>query len=337
METKTGHSRLDTLIELYCSGHIDKASLAELEKLSLESDVNRRYVRERLEVWLSSGMVEGKGHSFELAHKFHEIEQRIAENERKGERSFKPFLKWGGWVAAAVLAVLLPLGGYLWGLRTSSGHLSGISMETALGARTMVYLPDSTLVWLNAGSKLTYSRDYGVSNRKVTLQGEALFDVRHNKNLPFEVNSKDVNLKVLGTRFVFSDYPDDKIVTVDLVRGKVFLEGGVGKKEKLYLSPNERMVLSKETGRMCKQTIDATLSDSWIKGRLFFDEVTLADIAKDLSRSYNVRIRVMPSMQDDVFYGSFDMKQNTLEDILQTISSTKQMKYRYKDGEYILY
>lgn len=337
METKTGHSRLDNLIELYCSGNMDKASLAELRKLALESDDNHRYVRERLELWLSSGMVEKQENPLQLNRKFHEIEQRIAEVEEDGTTSFKLPWRWGRWVAAAVLVALLPLGGYLWGVRTSSGHLSGVTMETAFGARTMVYLPDSTLVWLNAGSKLAYSRNYGVSDRKVTLQGEALFDVRHNKKLPFEVNSKEVNLKVLGTRFVFSDYPDDKTVTIDLVRGKVFLEGNTENKQQLYLSPNERMVLCKETGRMRKQAIDATLSDSWTKGRLFFDEVSLADIAKELSRSYNVRIKVMPSMQDDVFYGSFDMKQNTLEDILRIISSTKQMKYRYKDGEYILY
>lgn len=340
MKTTTGHSRLDSLLDLYLSGRIDKAALEELKKLTLESDANRTYVREYLDVWLAAGTAVPQNNRDFLDRKFKEIEQRIDENECEAETHVHLFRKWGVWAAAVVLAMLLPLGGYLWGVHSSSTGLSGTSLETALGARTMVYLPDSTLVWLNAGSKLVYASGYGITNRKVSLQGEALFDVRHNEKLPFEINSEDVDLRVLGTRFVFSNYPDDKQMKVDLVRGRVFLKSRLkdgGNVRELYLSPNERMVFDKRTGYMQKQPIDASMSDSWTMGRLFFDEVPLAEIAKELSRSYNVRIRVLPAMQDAVFYGSFDMKQNTLEDILRTIASTKQMKYRYKDGEYILY
>lgn len=335
METITEHSRIDYLIELYLSGEIDRVSLAELKKLSVISEANRSYVKERLEVWFSSGMVEQMD-TRKLDNKFQLIEQRIETDESVGKNPFRIYKKWIGWAVAVVIILLLPLGGYWWGLQDQQQLLSDISLETAMGARTKVYLPDSTLVWLNTGSHLTYSTGYGIKNRKITLQGEALFDVRHNEKLPFEINAKDVDLKVLGTRFVFSDYPEDDNVTVDLVRGKVFLVSHT-RKEQMYLSPNERMLLDKKTGRMQKQAIDATLSGSWTQGRLFFDEVSLAEIAKELSRSYNVRITVVPSMQDDSFYGSFDMRQNSVEDILRNIASTKQMRYRYKNGEYILY
>lgn len=336
METTTGHSRIDYLIDLYLSGKIDKALLVELKNLAAQSEENRNYIRERIEVWFSAGMIDNFTSS-DLDDKFESIEQRIeADEQEEGEQSYKFPLKWIVWIAAVVLIILLPLGGYWMGMTSSSKQLANVSMETALGARTQVYLPDSTMVWLNAGSKLTYSSGYGTTDRHVVLQGEALFDVRHNEKLPFEINSKEVDLKVLGTRFVFSNYPDDDCVTVDLVRGKVFLASRSGKGQ-MYLAPNERMVMNKRTGLMHKQMIDATMSDAWTKGRLFFDETSLTDIAKALSRNYNVKVTVTSSIQNDSFYGSFDMKQNTVEDILRTIASTKQMKYRYKNGEYILY
>ncbi|RYY93322.1 MAG: hypothetical protein EOO11_19915, partial [Chitinophagaceae bacterium] len=74
-------------------------------------------------------------------------------------------------------------------------------VSTRPGSRSRVLLPDSTVVWLNAGSRLTYTEGFGVSHRRTELTGEAFFDVTHNASLPFIIQTRDVRIRVLGTAF----------------------------------------------------------------------------------------------------------------------------------------
>lgn len=238
--------------------------------------------------------------------------------------------------AAVILLILLPLGAFLIGQSSIKSVLTDIKTETALGSRTKLTLPDGTTVWLNAGSTLQYPQDFGVSNRRVTLTGEACFDVKHNERLPFLVNTKDVELQLLGTKFTFTDYPGDAFAQVDLLRGKVRLkEKSSG--QLMQLKPNQRMQLDKRTSRMIRRNIDVTQSADWTEGRLTFDELTLRQIAAIISRSYNVKVNVAATVQNETFCGSFDSSRNSAEDILRAIAQTKQMKYIYKDGMYHLY
>ena len=75
-----------------------------------------------------------------------------------------------------------------------------ISVEAPLGSRTKLYLPDGTLVWLNAGSRMTYSQGFGVDNRKVELEGEGYFEVQRNEKLPFFVKTKDLQFAGIGNK-----------------------------------------------------------------------------------------------------------------------------------------
>ena len=150
-------------------------------------------------------------------------------------------------------------------------------------------------------------------------------------------SSEEVNLKVLGTKFNFRNYPDDAEVTVNLLEGKVALHNEIRPMQELYLVPNERMVLDKLTGKMTKSHVKAENASVWINDELFFDEELLEDIAKKLMRSYDVEIEVADSLKNKRFYGSFKIMGNTIDEVLQTIASTNRMKYRHEDEKYILY
>lgn len=332
------HTRIDELIYLYISGTIDKSSLKELEDWAMQSEENRRYVCEKLEVWFSSGMLKESA-SFDWRCSYEKLQPRLfAEfgNVVPHRVSLKNIATWA---VAIVLALVLPLCGYLYGagLNASSGFKTPVCMETLPGSRSKVDLPDGTKVWLNADTRLTYTGEYGIRERRVKVDGEALFDVVEDARHPFIIHSEEFDLKVLGTRFTYSNYKNDKNVKVDLIRGKVFLASNRG--GKIYLNPNERMVLDRATGRMITKKIDASYSSEWAYGRLFFDEQPLSEIAKTLERNYNVTIHVNGAMKNESFYGLFDMQKNTVEDILKAISSTRQMKYKYNriENEYILY
>lgn len=115
-----------------------------------------------------------------------------------------------------------------------------------MGARTKMHLPDGTAVWLNAGSKLSYSQGFGIDNRDVRLEGESYFEVSRNENLPFCVKTKEVKVRVLGTKFNFRNYQDDNEAVVNLLEGKVSLMNGLRKMSEQYLAPGECMTLDKQ-------------------------------------------------------------------------------------------
>ena len=143
------------------------------------------------------------------------------------------------WRYAAIIAVILAVGcfSYWQGGVNVKDTFADISVEAPLGSRTKLYLPDGTLVWLNAGSRMTYSQGFGVDNRKVELEGEGYFEVQRNEKLPFFVKTKDLQLQVLGTKFNFRDYPEDHEVVVSLLEGKVELNNLLKKRKKLSLHP----------------------------------------------------------------------------------------------------
>lgn len=329
--------RADNLIDQYISGTISKQQLDELTAWTVKSEGNRQYVRERLEIWFSASIAGGKC-DFDLETKYRNLRERLTALQSKARKKNTRIKIIKGVVAVAAVALLavLPFVGYRQGVMNTEAKLTEIRMETPLGSRTKMYLPDGTLVWLNAGSKLAYSQGFGVNNRNVKLVGEAYFEVTHNERLPFEINAKELDLKVLGTRFTYNNYLESKVIKVDLLDGRVFLKNnsdGNG----MTLKPNERMIYDKNSGQMWRKSIDTSLSASWTNGVLFFDEMPLEDIAETLTKAYNVRIRVSKRLKNESFYGSFDTKNNSVEDVLHKISTTKKMKYRYENGVYTLY
>ena len=154
-------------------------------------------------------------------------------------------------------------------------------MEAPLGSRTKLTLPDGTLVWLNAGSRITYSQGFGVGNRKIELIGEGYFEVKRNEEVPFLVKTNSLLVKVLGTKFNFRNYPEDEEVVVNLLEGSVALHNGIKTMQDIYLNPEEKVILNKATGEMIKHRAAVRNSMVWTKDELFFDEELLKDIAKD--------------------------------------------------------
>lgn len=331
MQTKEKYHYIDELISLYISDKADKKVLSELSQQANESEETRNYIRERLEIYFSAS-VSGNQMPFDKQQAFRRFQKRISQNK-------KTVLKWK-WiasVAAIILVIILPMWTYRQGKATVQESFTNMVVEAPLGARTKLYLPDGTLVWLNAGSKITYSQGFGVDDRHLSLEGEGYFEVVHNKTMPFEINTNEVSLKVLGTKFNFKNYKDDEEATVNLLEGKVALHNEIRPMPELYMEANEKMTMNKQTGEMRKTHTNVSYANAWTKNELFFDEELLKDIAKKLMRNYNVKIEIADSLRNRRFYGSFKIVGNTIDEVLQTIASTNRMKYRYENEKYILY
>lgn len=329
-------TQIDEWIVRYLSGSLDREAFTGLKRWASASEENRDYVRRQVEVWFSSG-IPGDTHVFDKDKAFELFRKRISETEGRSKQVRN--LPWKTWlrVAAVILILVLPMLGYWQGKEAVKQTFADIAVEAPMGARTKLYLPDGTLVWLNAGSKIVYSQGFGVDDRRLVMEGEGYFEVVRNEQIPFEINTKEVNLRVLGTKFNFRNYPDDEEVTVNLMEGKVALHNEVKSMPELYLEPDEKMVMNKATGNMVKSKAKAARSNVWINDELFFDEALLEDIAKRLERSYNVKVEVADSLRNRRFYGSFKVQGNTIEEVLSTMASTNQMRYRYENEKYILY
>ena len=337
MEEENKH--IDELIANYLTEGLDKNALDELKTWIAASAENQQYFICQREIWFSAvsreaASVYDKDKAFENFRNRVESQKEIQSTSRRG------FSLSALWRYAAVVAIIIAVGciSYWQGEVNVKDTFADISVEAPLGSKTKLYLPDGTLVWLNAGSRMTYSQGFGVDNRKVELEGEGYFEVKRNEKIPFFVKTKDLQLQVLGTKFNFRDYPEDHEVVVSLLEGKVGLNNLLREEKEAVLSPDERAVLNKANGLLTVESVTASNASQWTDGYLFFDEELLPDIAKELERSYNVKIHIADEqLTHNRFYALFNRKEQTIYNVLDIITATNQVRYKVEGDSILLY
>ena len=337
MEEENKH--IDELIASYLTEGLDKNALDELKTWIAASAENQQYFIRQREIWFSAvsreaASVYDKDKAFENFRNRVESQKEIQSTSRRG------FSLSALWRYAAVVAIIIAVGciSYWQGEVNVKDTFADISVEAPLGSKTKLYLPDGTLVWLNAGSRMTYSQGFGVDNRKVELEGEGYFEVKRNEKIPFFVKTKDLQLQVLGTKFNFRDYPEDHEVVVSLLEGKVGLNNLLREEKEAVLSPDERAVLNKANGLLTVESVTASNASQWTDGYLFFDEELLPDIAKELERSYNVKIHIAnDSLKTFRFYGNFVRREQNIQEVLEALASTEKMQYKIEERNITIY
>ncbi|QIH36164.1 FecR family protein [Sphingobacterium sp. DR205] len=196
---------------------------------------------------------------------------------------------------------------------------------TALGQKSQVVLPDGSKAWLNAGTKMTYSHAFNQYDRKITLDGEAFFDVVKKENMPFTVQTSHLDVVVKGTAFDVSAYADDAKIEVSLLRGRVAIKD---KKGQLIgeLKPNDWIQLDKRTGRYTQiRQLDAVQYSTWKSEELVFENEPLESVLKKLERWYGVNI-TWRGAESDRHY-TFKVKTESLREILELINVITPIQY----------
>jgi len=209
------------------------------------------------------------------------------------------------------------------------------------GKKSMIVLSDGTKVWLNAGSQLTYPAVFLNKDRKVTLIGEAFFDVAKNPQRPFIVSASDLSVQVLGTRFDISAYPEDKVIQTVLEEGKVNLKysgNGIFNRENVVeMNPNQMVVYDKSLGEASSEMVDVSKYVSWKDGMLEFDKVDLGRALMPVERFYNVKIHLSePEIGTYKLSGKLDLKDEP-EEVLNVIKLTVPIDWQRKsNGDFII-
>lgn len=141
-----------------------------------------------------------------------------------------------------------------------------------------ITLPDATEVWLNADTYLQYPTNYNKTDRLVSLKGEAYFDVKHNASRPFRVTAGQQIIEDIGTRFNVKAYADEAMVKTTLVDGVVKINN------EAILKPGQQYA----NGKIANANLDEVLS--WKNGSFFLNQREFGEVAKDISRWYDVEV-----------------------------------------------
>jgi len=160
------------------------------------------------------------------------------------------------------------------------------TLTTPKGGTYQLLLPDGTKVWLNSYSSLNFPSQFSGSERKVTLTGEAYFEVAKNAKMPFKVAVAGMEVKVLGTHFNVMAYGDEKTINTSLLEGSVRVSSAGGNK---LLKPGQESRMTK-AGQL--QVVEADLEEvmAWKNGWFNFNQADVPQLMRQLSRWYDLEV-----------------------------------------------
>lgn len=197
------------------------------------------------------------------------------------------------------------------------------------GQRAQLTLQDGTNVWLNAQSTLIYPSRFAANERKVTIIGEAYFDVAKNPKKPFVVNTQNVEIQVLGTEFNVCSYPNTNYIQTNLVEGSLRVSNEAIQKS-VTLKPNDQLTI--KDGKMFLSKTSNADYFLWIDGIYTFDNEKLIDIIKKLELYYDITIKVEDPEIFDVRYTGKFRQRDGIEEILRIIQKIQNFNI-HKDKE----
>lgn len=313
----------EELIIDYLTGSLSDADAARFLGYVQSDDEHRRRYEELSRVYARSLIPR-----FEADKKmrYGEAKERIAAC-----RSILPRRRMTAMMrVAAVLAAGIVLGAVSLLTLRPGAEPRLCEVTTPPGARSQIMLPDSSRVWLNAGSKLVYASDFDRNSRRVRLEGEGYFEVARNAGRPFTVQTDMLEVTVKGTSFNVQAYADARCVEVDLLAGRVEVAAADGRR--LSLLPDQQARYDRASGLFESHPAVTALAADWVNGRLSFINTPFPEILDKLRRYFNVRIEVLSrTAARESFSGSIDLSLS-LDEILRYIDVDRKYAWTTIDG-----
>jgi ferric-dicitrate binding protein FerR (iron transport regulator) len=267
------------------------------------------------------------------------VESRIHNRVSLGRTIIRKFISNPLYrVAAAVLiAAVLLVSGYEV-FYNPSASVAMLEVTAANQVLNTFTLPDGTLVSLNSNTKVFYPEKFGNKIREVSIEGEAFFEVKPNKNKPFIIHAGKAQIKVLGTSFSVSAYPETKLVEVIVQTGKVQVMNKTAKTQQtdeLILTPGDKGTLVYASNTLQKTTNQDPNFLAWKTRNLIFKATSLHEVIGNLEKVYKVNISLAdPKLNKLLLTAQFN--NYSLDFILKVIENTFPIEVHNVDGQYIL-
>ena len=167
-----------------------------------------------------------------------------------------------------------------------------VEVESAYGIVSEIMLPDSSIVWLNSGSRLIYPQQFIGEKRRVVLDGQAYFKVKSDAEHSFDVSTVDgIVVSAYGTEFDVQAYADDSCMVATLACGNIHV-----RQEHLNwsqdLQPGEQLLFARSSQEVSLRNIDLSVVTAWKDGKIVFRRTPMEEVARQLSRHFNVNIQL---------------------------------------------
>lgn len=296
------------------------ASAEEMEELAKLPNVERRMKAQ----WAESGKEETDS----------KLEQRIWQRIENGclDKQSKE-KKWfhARRVVAAACIALLALAGIFWVEAYMDEVRAPEYLEVLAHESRRIILPDSSQVWMKDGSSIRYKKLFA-KDRKVWLEGEAIFEVKKRGGSPFKVLLDASFVEVKGTVFRVVNRKEQP-QEVDLFNGKVVFNA-TAHNRKVTMSPNQYLVYVPEKDDLEVRTMDEV---NWKDGKYTFKQMKTETLIRIISHIYHTPVSLTEEVgENEYFNGSIRMDE-TLEDVLEKICYNLGIHYKKEENRYILY
>ncbi|MDR3268225.1 MAG: FecR domain-containing protein [Tannerella sp.] len=344
---------IDLWIIGYLTGDIDEHDLAGLQQWLSAGKENVAYFNRMKTTWILSGIGRDTSAS---TNSWKELSAKIGYGNKTPVKI--PIRRTLQFAASFLLCIVLGGAATHWlEHRTDEPAYIAMTTETVieapLGSISKLTLPDSSQVWLNAGSTIHYNTDFGKDTRQLELTGEAYFVVKTNPRKPFLVNTKDVTIRALGTKFNVKAYPEEASVTAILEEGVIDVNIANIKHKEIVLKPKEKIVIGKQDYRVVQAQPEESLPvvnkkqeknvvitagvntyapTSWKDKQWQVTGESVASLSRMLSRRYNYPIVVRDDeLNQYKFTGTIENE--GIEHILEALRQTAPLQYTiYKDS-----
>ena len=309
----------EEVLVAFLKGELDAAQAAAVEAWYDRSAANRRMLGQVYYILYVSDRINDAA-GIDVERSLRQFKRRMHAGRRISLRRSAVRI-----AAAAVIAAVLLAGG-LTTVLLSKRLAQPVTVVTQLGERSQVVLPDGTKVWLNSSSSVEYVAPFFSRQRRVKMEGEAYFEVEHDRRAPFVVSTNGLDIEVLGTRFNIRNDDNEHRVTTVLLEGAVKAYASGREQASVRLHPAQQLVFDTRTHAMrLTDCPSAERSINWIDGRFCFEHDTFGEIVAELKRYYNVDIRFMDNrLRDMRFSGNF-----RVEDGIYHIMSVLQLTYKF--------
>lgn len=328
MAKRESHSSFDKLVPRYLSGELSPGELRHFQEMLQQDPEKKSLVEAYRRIWESAGS--GRGPDvYDLDAEWALLQEQIQvrDNGAPTVRSLQYYLFR---VAAVLVAGLFIASGWYYIAR-----LSGVERIVAENNPVEVVLADGTEVTLNKGSKISYKRKFSISARKVSLWGEAWFDVARDTTRPFTIDAGTALVEVLGTSFNVNAYRENPTVEITVKSGVVALIAKEDHQEQLVLRAGNSGTYHKEEGELRLTPASDPNKISWKTRELFFDNASLREVVDLVGQVYGVNLVIMDQAiaSCPITVAFIDQ---SLESILRVLAETLDLAIERNDKEYRL-
>ncbi|HBL75585.1 MAG: hypothetical protein A2W90_05250 [Bacteroidetes bacterium GWF2_42_66] len=238
-------------------------------------------------------------------------------------------------IAAILIIPILLYTTYFQFFKTDASEPVGsqqiITVNSQPGTISNLTLPDGSKVYLNAESTISYPNFFIGEKREVSISGEAYFEVVKNREMPMEISSGNVKLKVYGTSFNVNAYQDEESAKITLVEGSVSLSSSLGRfngKEEFFIEPGQTVTFYSNSKKLEVENKDIFLYTAWKDGLLVFKNTSFESVLKLLSRRFNIDIELVSKNLASIPMDATFRDEN-INEILRLLSLGTSFKYYY--------